>query len=171
MKKRVVIGVLAVTMLTGCNSNKDVVNAEPEQIDSVVESVEPIIVEDKTPYFELSEYERWVVECIVMGEAGGEPWDGQRLVAQCILNACLRDGILPSEVRSQYKYAGWNDSPSEEVRAAVSAVFDDGDVVTDEPILWFYAPKHCVSKWHETQVHVLTVGGHKFFKEHNHDWW
>lgn len=158
-------------MLTACaKEESEIVPIEPEVPETPIIYVEPI-VEEQPPYFELSEYERWVVECIVMGEAGGEPWDGQRLVAQCILNACLRDGIQPSEVRSKYKYAGWNDSPSEEVRSAVSAVFDDGNVVIDEPILWFYAPARCESKWHETQVHIITVGGHKFFKEHTHDWW
>lgn len=180
-KKDVVVSLLAVTLIVGVVSYGRVI-AKEELTDTTINTdttveneviyVEPQIVEeDKSPYFELSDHERWVVECIVMGEAGGESWDGKRLVAQCILNACLRDGILPSEVRNQYKYAGWNDNPSDEVRAAVSAVFDDGNVVTDEPILWFYAPKYCTSNWHETQVHVLTEGGHKFFKEHTHDWW
>ena len=134
----------------------------PVETEPPVVEIEPIINE---PVFELSEYERWVVECMVMGESGGEPYDGQVLVAQCILNACRKEGILPSEVRVEYKYSGWNEQPTDSVKQAVSAVFDDGYTVTDEPILYFYAPRWCNSKWHETQRFVIEVGGHRFFTE------
>lgn len=124
-------------------------------------------VEELSSYFELTADERTVVENLVMGEAGGESYDGKVLVAQCILNACLKDGIQPSEVRTSYKYAGWNSNPSDEVIEAVKQVFDDGVFVTDEPILYFYSPKYCTSSFHESQRYVLTEGGHKFFAEWN----
>jgi spore germination cell wall hydrolase CwlJ-like protein len=133
---------------------------------TVTTSTKPTEVE---PAFRLSDKERRIVECVVMGEASGESFRGQMLVAQCLLNACLKDGLQPSESRVKYKYSGWDNNPSESVKEAVSAVFDDGLEITDEPILYFYAPKHCNGKWHETQVHVITVGNHKFFKEHK-DW-
>lgn len=120
---------------------------------------------DDTPFFMLNNEERRIAECIVMGEAGGESYKGQMLVAQCLLNACLEDGLQPSEVRTAYKYSGWNEYPSESVKKAVSAVFDRGEQVTDEPVKYFYAPKHCNSSWHETQTFVIEVGGHRFFKE------
>lgn len=120
---------------------------------------------DDTPFFMLNNEERRIAECIVMGEAGGESYKGQMLVAQCLLNACLEDGLQPSEVRTAYKYSGWNEHPSESVKKAVSAVFDLGEQVTDEPVKYFYAPKHCNSSWHETQTFVIEVGGHRFFKE------
>lgn len=116
------------------------------------------------PYFPLTDEERAIVECVVMGESGGEPYEGQMLVAQCLLNACLKDGLQPSEVRTRYKYSGWNESPTESVQEAVRAVFDVGETITDEPILFFYAPKWCNGSWHETQIFVCEVGGHKFFK-------
>lgn len=116
------------------------------------------------PYFRLSDTERKVVECIVQGEAGGESYKGKLLVAQCILNACLESNIQPSEVRIQFKYSGWKENVSDDTRKAVYEVFDNGYKVVDEPILYFYAPKYCTSKWHETQTHVITEGGHKFFK-------
>ena len=121
-------------------------------------------VKDKV-IFHLTNYERWVVECIVMGETGGEPYEGQMLVAQCILNACLKDNIQPSEVKINYKYSGWKENPTKSVKRAVSAVFDLGEKVVDEPILYFYAPSLCKSKWHETQIFVIELGGHRFFKE------
>lgn len=114
---------------------------------------------------DLTDYERWVAECIVMGESGGESYEGQILVAQCLLNACLKDNLLPSEVRTKYKYSGWNDSPSDSVKNAVKAVFDEGYKVTDEFILYFYAPKYSQGKWHETQHFIIEVGGHRFFAE------
>ena len=119
----------------------------------------------KEEFFYLSDYERWVAECIVMGESGGEPYDGQMAVAQCILNACLKDGLKPSEVRKKYKYSGWNDKPTQSVKTAVSSVFDVGDKITDKFILYFYAPKYVDSKWHETQCFVMQIGGHRFFSE------
>lgn len=48
------------------------------------------------PRFELSAAERDVVERVVMAEAGGESFEGQMLVAQCILNACEKTGTQPS---------------------------------------------------------------------------
>lgn len=117
------------------------------------------------PVFHLTDYERWIAECIVMGESGGEPYEGQMAVAQCILNACLKDDIKPSEVRKKYKYSGWKENPTKSVKKAVSAVFDLGEKIIDEPILYFYAPSLCQSKWHETQIFIVEFGGHRFFKE------
>lgn len=125
----------------------------------------PGVAETRMYAFELTPAERQIVENIVMGEAEGESYNGKVLVAQCILNACLKDDIQPSEVRSKYKYSGWKENPSDDVKKAVAAVFDDGYKVTDEAILYFYAPKYTKSKWHETQRYILTEGGHKFFAE------
>lgn len=113
--------------------------------------------------FYLSSRERKVVECIVMGESGSEPYKGQLLVAYCILNACLKDGLQPSEVRKVYKYSGWNTNPTKSVKSAVSSIFDDGHKPVNDTPLYFYAPKYCNSTWHETQRYICTVGGHKFF--------
>lgn len=136
--------------------------------------VDPIILSevDTTPLtciepvevkYPLTESERRVVECMVMGEARGESYEGKVLVAQCILNACIIDDLQPSEVRTQFKYSGWHDNPNDEVKLAVSEVFDNGYTITDEPILYFYAPKYSKGGFHETQRYILTEGGHKFF--------
>ncbi len=117
------------------------------------------------PLFYLNDYERNVAECIVMGESGHETYEGQILVAQCLLNACIKDGLQPSEVRIKYQYRGWMDNPTDSVKQAVSAVFDDGHKVTNEFILYFYAPKYSKGKWHETQRFVIELGGHRFFTE------
>lgn len=176
--KKFMVGTLATVLLTGCSSESTVesvippANVEIEQSTSIEQEELILCLVDSCeldPVFELSDYERWVVECMVMGEAEGESWDGKVLVAQCILNACLKDGIQPSEVRIKYKYSGWNEEPNREVSDVVTAVFDNGHKVTEEPILYFYAPNHSQGKFHETQCHVITEGGHKFFKEWE-DW-
>jgi hypothetical protein len=136
----------------------------------IEEKIEEIANENKEeeihePLFYLSDHERKIAEKIVMGECGGESYNGQVLVAQCLLNACLKDDLQPSEVRNKYKYSGWNENPSQDVKDVVSDVFDKGYKVTDEFILYFYAPKYAKGGWHETQRFITEVGGHRFFAE------
>lgn len=116
--------------------------------------------------YALTDAERDLVERVVMTEAGGEGYDGQRLVAQCILNTAEAMDLRPDEVvLAPNQYAAPAREVSQEVMDAVSAVFDDGNMVTDEPIRWFYAPKYVYSAWHESKEFVLEHGGHRFFKE------
>ena len=157
------IELLAFLMLVFINTHVPVYEVHEESIEPI--PIELTFVEEPTPYYELTKEERQVVENIVMGEAGAEPYEGQMLVAQCILNACERDNLLPSEVRMEYKYSGWNENPNDSVKLAVKEVFDNGVKAIDEPILYFYAPAICNSSWHESQVFVVEVGGHRFFKE------
>ena len=142
--------------------NIKTIETETDKEVDAEKAVEPIKDE---PIFHLTDYERWVAECIVMGESGGESYEGQILVAQCILNACLKNDIQPSEVKTKYKYSGWKENPTKSVKKAVSVVFDLGEKIVDEPILYFYAPSLCESKWHETQIFIVESGGHRFFKE------
>jgi spore germination cell wall hydrolase CwlJ-like protein len=113
--------------------------------------------------FYLSDYERKVVECIVMGESGGESYHSQVLVAQCILNGCKKEGVQPSVLRTKYRYSGWHNNPTNSVKKAVSDVFDNGYKLTNEPILYFYAPALCTSAWHESQRFVIELDGQRFF--------
>lgn len=123
-------------------------------------------MESTTPRYALTVSERDIVERVVMAEAGGEGFDGQRLVAQCILNTAEAMDMRPDEVvTAPNQYAAPAEHASEMVMDAVSAVFDDGDMVTDEPIRFFYAPKYIYSAWHESKEFVLEHGGHRFFKE------
>ena len=115
------------------------------------------------PRYSLTEAERDLIERVVMAESGGESYKGQMLVAQCILNACEIDGIRPAKVIKKYVYAKARPEPSDSVKRAVSAVFDKGETVTDEPIVYFYAPKIVKSEFHESQIFAIEEGGHKFF--------
>ena len=109
-------------------------------------------METTTPRYALTVSERDIVERVVMAEAGGEGFDGQRLVAQCILNTAEAMDLRPDEVvLAPNQYASPAAEASQEVKDAVSAVFDAGDMVTDEPIRFFYAPKYIYSSWHESK--------------------
>lgn len=138
-----------------------------DEVDNIeVETVEEEIIpveEEPSIRFPLSDYERSVVESLVMAEAGGECYEGQIAVAQCILNACERNTCQPSEAAIIYKYTKNRPKPSDSVKKAVYAVFNNGETVTESKILYFYAPSTTYSSWHESQNYIMTIGGHKFF--------
>ena len=117
------------------------------------------------PFYGLTEEERDLVERVVMAEAGAEPYEGQKAVAQCILNGCLLENLRPAQVIKKYKYTDARPEPTEAVTSAVSAVFDRGEQVIDSEALFFYAPSMVTSAWHESQECVAVIGDHRFFKE------
>lgn len=117
------------------------------------------------PRYSLTDAERDLIERVVMAESGGESYKGQMLVAQCILNACEIDGIRPAKVIKKYAYAKARPEPSDSVKRAVSVVFDKGDTVTDEKVIYFYAPGIVKSEFHESQIFCVEEGGHRFFAE------
>lgn len=100
-----------------------------------------------------------------LAEAGGESFEGQMLVAQCILNAAEKRGVEPSEAVVLYSYTKSRPDPTQRVKDAVAAVFDRGETVVDEPILYFYNPALVTSDFHESQIFVIEEGGHRFFAE------
>lgn len=128
-------------------------------------------------FYPLTTEERILIENIVCGEAGNQPYEGKVAVANCILNACLLEDKRPKEIQTMYGYVGYksleefeseclkaygNTELADEVREAVSQVFDKGEVYSNE-VLWFYNPDIVYSSWHESQKYVGTVGNHKFF--------
>lgn len=98
-------------------------------------------------------------------KAGGESFAGQMLVAQCILNAAEKEGVQPSEAVEIYSYTSNRPDPAQSVKDAVAAVFDRGEVAIDAPVMYFYNPALVTSTWHESQIFVAEVGGHRFFAE------
>lgn len=113
----------------------------------------------------ITDAERYELAQIVTGEAQGEPFAGKVAVAQCILQASEDDDLRPLEAAKKYKYTPARPEPTTEALSAVSAVFDFGYIATAEPIKYFYAPAITPSSWHESQVYVMTINNHKFFKE------
>ena len=150
-------------------------NLDVTYIEVLPETEPEILISDSEfEYYDspihLSEDDRWVVESVVAGEAGGEPYDGKKAVAQCIFDAMLKNGWTARQVRDNYGYDGWNSDLDKQDRVAymdvvdaVSDVFDRGQFVTEKPILFFYAPRWCTSEWHEAQEYWKTLYNHKFF--------
>lgn len=161
------------------------------------EQFEPEQTESKTSTYRyaylihLTDSERHVVESIVAGESGNQPFVGKKLVAQAIYNGMLRDNMSPSQVRKQYSYDGYKDinefekeclkaygntNAADECRQAVKEIFDNCSMPTDDFVLFFYAPAHSKGKWHENAKTLKPItyvnedgsttnyiGGHKFF--------
>ena len=148
------------------NANADTTNEIENEIEIVV------------PYYVLTDYERFVAESIVAGEAGDRNFEGKLAIASCLINAALKDNITVSEVRSQYGYDGWKDIDkfeseclraygntklSDEVRQAVAQVFDEGKIL-NENILYFYNPNIMYSSFHENHTqYYFTIDEIKYF--------
>ena len=150
-------------------------------IENEIQILDLAMVEYSHPtFFNLTETDRKTIQYIVAGEAKGEPMEGKMAVAQCILNGMVKSNWTAEKVRIEYQYSGWDDelenTNSEawaEVVEAVSRVFDDGELISDKPILYFYAPDITSSSWHESLNHAITIEGHKFFyldEDVNADW-
>ena len=131
-------------------------------------------------FFNLSDAERKTIQYIVAGEAKGEPIEGKMAVAQCILHGMVKSNWSAERVRIEYQYSGWDDELENvnpeawaEVVEAVSRVFDDGELISDKPILYFYAPKRVSSDWHESLNFSCELSNHRFFyldEDVNADW-
>lgn len=149
------------------NTNNAAADTEIEQpTESPAVSEEP----EETPQirYQLTDEERSIVERVVMAESGNQSLLGQMAVAQCILNTAEATGQRPNEVVAtpkQYATPAVADKVTEDVKYSVSLVFDKGEIVTDEPIRFFYAPKYSSGNWHESALeYVETFDEHKFFK-------
>ena len=150
----------------------DIVEVEEANVETEIEN------EIDVPYYVLTDYERFVAESIVAGEAGDRNFEGKLATASCLINAALKDNITVSEVRSQYGYDGWKDIDkfeseclrvygntklSDEVRQAVAQVFDEGKIL-NENILYFYNPNIIYSGFHENHTqYYFTIDEIKYF--------
>lgn len=169
------LALLLCVAVTACTATVDPTEGRQQPVASLSSlaimgrAAEPLASSAPAPRYELTGEERDLLERVVTAEAGGEPMEGQMAVAQCILNACEYKGIRPQEAVEVYHYTGSRPEPMEGAVEAVGAVFDDGQTVTEEPILFFYNPDLCRSDWHESQSYVMTICCHRFFKEAPHE--
>lgn len=152
---------------------------EEEIIIEEIEMPEPT-EEIKAPFYKLTDDEREYIGYMMAGECAYEPIEGKMAVAQCILNAMVKNGYSPQQVKSEYKYAGWktnleseNETAYNEINLAIERVFNDGEFASENPILFFYAYKNSTSRWHETLNCDQIICCHKFFyiaADKNADW-
>lgn len=139
--------------------------SQPATTSATCEGESSEIEQDPVVFFALTPEQRTLIEQVVSAESRGEPYDGQVAVAQCILNACLKDDITPEKAIKKYKYTSARVEPTRSVREAVAAVYDRGEGITDEPIIYFYNPALVESEFHESQTFVIEIKNHRFFKE------
>lgn len=142
------------------------------EVSSVASEVKPgyrdEVAEHIETTFSLSDEERYIVEQVVMSECGNEPYEGIVAVAQCIYNTAVYKDMSPAEVvQVPGQYAPMSSiAANENVKLAVSQVFDEEEFYVEEPIMFFYAPKYSAGTWHESSPNLeyaCTIGGHKFF--------
>ncbi|MCH5297976.1 MAG: hypothetical protein J1E85_09950 [Ruminococcus sp.] len=110
----------------------------------------------------LSEYDRAKLERLVMGEAGSIGFNGCALVAQAIRDAMNRSNTTSIDtIISTYQYyAPTNKEPNQDVKNAVSYIFDQNGSAVQHRVLVFYTG---TSSWHETQIYLTTCGNVRFF--------
>lgn len=184
LNRRILAGLIIINIILSCvtlslaTDNAEAPNeGESPEIEQTVihttEEVNKAAIEVEETHqepiatFSLTSEQRTLIEQVVAAESIGEPYEGQVAVAQCILNACKKDGITPEQAIEEYNYTSRRAEPSDSVKKAVSAVFEHDDSVTEEPIIYFYAPDRVTSDWHESQIFVIEIGNHRFFKEAN----
>ena len=155
-------------MLTPVNKTKNEI--KPTFVKKISESnnCENIPQEEETEInsYKLTQNEREYIEHIVMCEKWGEDEKNTLGVAQCILNACLRENEGPFEALPKYGYKTYSVTVNDSVKNAVHRVFDLGERVTEEYILFYYSPANMpnnYSYFHESQHFVFESGGHRFF--------
>lgn len=116
-------------------------------------------------HIELTDYDRTLLEGLVMGEAGGTGYEGCALVAQAIHDSMIESGTTSVEsIAAEYQYdASMSNAPSSAAKQAVSFIFDNDGRAVNHRILYFYASDMVSSSWHESQVFVTSCGNMRFF--------
>ena len=122
------------------------------------------------PFIELDDADRYTIECVVAGEAGGHSYELMKAVAQCMAVSMDIEGMTADELRVAHGYYGWNPGLEQAdpaawalVEAAVSDVFDHGNFSTYSLIQYFYNPEHGGGEFHERMHYVMTIDGVRFF--------
>lgn len=144
--------------------NLDVEKTEFFSLGLSSDEIKEAVKEYMSPPYELTESERLTVEAAVMAEAGSESMEGKMMIAQCILDNALTRNCTVTQIIKDYQIVTSYYNINDECVEAVSSVFDIGLRVTEEKANIWYAPALVYSSWHESQIYVTTIGGHKFFR-------
>ena len=146
-----------------CNLTAD----EQEHLDAMLDRITSAV-----PFIEISDNDRYVVECVVAGEAGGHSYPLMKAVAQCMAISMDMRQMSADEVRQEHQYHGYNSSLEQTdpyawamVCSAVSEIFDDGNFVVYEPIEYFYNPSYGGGDFHEKMDFIIEIEGVRFFRD------
>ena len=114
------------------------------------------------PYYELTTDEREWIATLVAGKAVDQSAGCQQAVATVILNEiidCQED--IGRAVRKYTLYDA--QMPTETTYEAVDAVFERGEELLDDDVLWFGDADH-PSEFHKGLVYVCEIDGIAFYK-------
>ena len=112
----------------------------------------------------LSDSERTELAHLIMGEAGGEGFEGCCLLAQCVRDAMVYRGYNTiQEVIDGMTYYGYKYETCEDVENAIDYIFVQGNSAVQHRILVMYASDLCNGSWHETQNFVYQHNFVRFF--------
>ena len=146
-----------------CNLTAD----EQEHLDAMLDRITSAV-----PFIEISDNDRYVVECVVAGEAGGHSYPLMKAVAQCMAISMDMRQMSAEEVRQEHQYHGYNPKLEQTdpyawamVCSAVSEIFDDGNFVVYEPIEYFYNPSYGGGDFHEKMDFIIEIEGVRFFRD------
>ena len=138
-----------------------------ESIDAMLDRIT-----EQVPFIEISDDDRYIVECVVAGEAGGHSYELMKAVAQCMAISMDMRKMSADEVRQEHQYHGYNPELEQTdpsawamVCSAVSEIFDDGNFVVYEPIEYFYNPSYGGGDFHEKMDFIIEIEGVRFFRD------
>ena len=138
-----------------------------ESIDAMLDRIT-----EQVPFIEISDDDRYIVECVVAGEAGGHSYELMKAVAQCMAISMDMRKMSADEVRQEHQYHGYNPELDQTdpsawamVCSAVSEIFDDGNFVVYEPIEYFYNPSYGGGDFHEKMDFIIEIEGVRFFRD------
>lgn len=153
--------------LTHTAGNVDLPELTVEHADDAVK-----LLGADVPFIAISDNDRYIIECVVAGEAGGHSYELMKAVAQCMAVSIDIEGMTADELRAAHQYSGWNPGLEQTdpaawalVKSAVSEIFDDGNFVTYSLIQYFYNPEHGGGDFHESMHYVMTIDGCRFFSK------
>lgn len=113
----------------------------------------------------LSDKDRDEFEKLLFGEAGGQGFVGQCLVAQCLRDMWIEGGYTDARtLRLSCGYEGSiHNGTSQSCKDAIYYIFDQGGYAVKHRVFYFYAFNTTKSNWHESQTFVIQYLGHRFF--------
>lgn len=142
------------------------------------DTIDEIIAREtaKVPFIEISNSDRYIVECVVAGEAGGHSYPLMKAVAQCMAVSMDMRGMTANEVRRDHGYHGYMPELEQTdpyawamVCSAVSEIFDEGNFVVYSPIEYFYNPSYGGGDFHEQKNFIIEIDGVRFFTDEEAD--
>lgn len=117
--------------------------------------------------YKLTDEERDLVERVIMKEVSGNSRIDALAVAQCIYDRVTMWGGTVEEIifaKNAFADPTYKYEPTQIIKDAVSDVFDDGERLTVEPLLYFYATRTAnPNGFHETQRCLIETKLHRYF--------